>query len=148
MYLEFKGFCVCSHHLDRLNTSGCQGYCPSIPQKWCTGALHRPKAITLNCQSPLPAVKAVFSWSCSSTSSCQYPLLGLGWRTSLNQIKHRELCLRKVKGMSPSWSVRLISVSRRKIAYCCPFSSLGRPVKPMGRQRVELCPLHASAQQL
>ncbi|GBN82001.1 hypothetical protein AVEN_143988-1 [Araneus ventricosus] len=38
------------------------------------GALQNPEGITLNCQSPCPLVKAVFSPSSGRISICQYPL--------------------------------------------------------------------------
>ena len=96
------------------------------------GALHRLKAITLNCHSLLPAVKVVFSRSCSSTSTCPYPLLR--FRVE-NQLEPDKSCLPMVKDTSPSWSARLISGSQRKIWYHHPFSSSGLPVKPMGWPR-------------
>ena len=52
--------------------------------------------------------------------------------------KDRELCLAAVKDASPSWSVRLISGSQRKIRYRHPFSSLGPPVKPMDWQSASI----------
>ena len=42
--------------------------------RWNVGrAFFNPIAVTLYCQSPLPIEKAVFSLSCGSNSTCQYP---------------------------------------------------------------------------
>ena len=38
------------------------------------GALHSPNGMTVNCHSPCPNEKAVFSLLAGSSSTCQYPL--------------------------------------------------------------------------